>query len=144
MRIRRTSGNLLIEPPSVATGDIAFNLIIFFLVCASVQPDSGRKQMLPRSEEQAKQQQQQTKNVEVMLTRTTAAINGDLVAPRDFTPRLKTLLAGRARPEDRVVVVKSRPETPYDFWIDVTAKIEEAGGTVTIQREEERTIAVGN
>lgn len=142
MRPRR-SNNLLIEPPSVATGDIAFNLIVFFLVCASAQPDSGRKQTLPRSEEKAKQEQQ-SKNVEITLTRTTAAINGDLVPQREVLPRLKTLLSGKARPEDRVVVVKSRPDTPYLFWIDVTALIEEAGGTVTIQREEERTVQVGD
>lgn len=142
MRPRR-SNNLLIEPPSVATGDIAFNLIVFFLVCASAQPDSGRKQTLPRSEEKAKQEQQ-SKNVEITLTRTTAAINGDLVPQREVLPRLKTLLSGKARPEDRVVVVKSRPDTPYLFWIDMTALIEEAGGTVTIQREEERTVQVGD
>ena len=47
---RRTS-KLLVEPAAVATGDIAFNLIVFFLVCASTQPDSGRKQDLPRSEQ---------------------------------------------------------------------------------------------
>ncbi len=126
----------------MATGDIAFNLIVFFLVCASVQPDSGRKQTLPRSEEKSKQEQQ-TKNVEVLLTRTTAAINGDLVPQRQLLPRLKTLLANKPRPEDRVVVVKSRPDTPYAFWIEVTGVIEEAGGTVTIQREEERTVQVG-
>ncbi len=142
MRPRR-SNNLLIEPPSVATGDIAFNLIVFFLVCASAQPDSGRKQTLPRSEEKAKQEQQ-SKNVEITLTRTTAAINGDLVPQREVLPRLKTLLSGKSRPEDRVVVVKSRPDTPYLFWIDMTALIEEAGGTVTIQREEERTVQVGD
>ena len=61
MKIRRRSSNLLIEPPSSATGDIAFNLIIFFLVCASVQPDSGRHQTLPRSEET---EQKQEKNAE--------------------------------------------------------------------------------
>ncbi|MEY4180085.1 MAG: hypothetical protein RLY70_3659 [Planctomycetota bacterium] len=126
----------------MATGDIAFNLIVFFLVCASVQPDSGRKQTLPRSEEKAKQEQQ-TKNVEVLLTRTTAAVNGDLVPQRELLPRLRTLLSGKPRPEDRVVVVKSRPDTPYAFWIEVTGLIEEAGGTVTIQREEERTVQVG-
>ena len=142
MRPRRAN-NLLVEPPSVATGDIAFNLIVFFLVCASAQPDSGRKQTLPRSEEKAKQEQQ-SKNVEVMLTRTTAAINGDLVPQREILPRLKTILSAKPRPEDRIVAVKSRPDTPYLFWIDVTALIEEAGGTVTIQLEEERTVQVGN
>lgn len=142
MRSRR-SNKLLVEPPSVATGDIAFNLIVFFLVCASVQPDSGRKQTLPRSEETQKQEQK-SENVEVMLTRSTAAINGDLVTPANFLPRLRTLLAGKPRPEDRVVVVKSRPDTPYTFWIDITSLIEQAGGTVTIQREEERTVQVGD
>jgi biopolymer transport protein ExbD len=141
MRSRR-SDKLLVEPPSVATGDIAFNLIVFFLVCASVQPDSGRKQTLPRSEE-TKKQEQKSENVEVMLTRTTAAINGDLIPQANFLPRLRTLLSGKPRPEDRVVVVKSRPDTPYAFWIDVTSLIEQAGGTVTIQREEERTVQVG-
>jgi len=48
MRLLRKN-NLLVEPPSSATGDIAFNLIVFFLVCASVQPDSGRHQTLPRA-----------------------------------------------------------------------------------------------
>lgn len=139
----RRSSKLLIEPPSVATGDIAFNLIVFFLVCASVAPDSGRKQQLPRSEEKQQQKEQKSQNVEVSLTRTTAAINGDLVRTKDFLPRLRTLLANKSRPEDRVVVVKSRKETPYDFWITITGMIEDAGGTVTIQREEERTISIG-
>ena len=140
MRPRRNS-NLLIEPPSVATGDIAFNLIVFFLVCASSQPDSGRKQSLPRSEEQSKEEKK-TENIEVQLTRTTAALNGDLIRPRDFAPRLRALLAGKQRPEDRVVIVKSKPDTPYDFWILITGLVEEAGGTVTIQREEERQVQV--
>ena len=50
MKERRTN-KLLIEPPASATGDIAFNLIIFFLVCASVQPNSGRSQTIPRSDD---------------------------------------------------------------------------------------------
>ena len=61
MKIRRRSSNLLVEPPSSATGDIAFNLIVFFLVCASVQPDSGRRQVLPRSEETEQKQEKDNK-----------------------------------------------------------------------------------
>jgi biopolymer transport protein ExbD len=141
MRPRR-SANLLVEPPSTATGDIAFNLIVFFLVCASVQPDSGRKQTVPRSET-LEQKARQEQHIEVMLTRTAQAINGDFVRTRQFVPRLKSLLAGKPRPEDKVVVVKSKPEVPYHHWITVTTMIEEAGGIVTIQREEEREVQVG-
>ena len=140
MRARRST-RLLVEPPSTATGDIAFNLIVFFLVCASVQPDSGRRQTLPRSET-AGEKTPQAEHVEVLLTRTAVAINGDVVRPDRFVPRLKTLLAGKALPEDKVVVVKSKPEVPYHHWIKYTTLIEEAGGIITVLREEEQELRI--
>ena len=75
---RNRSTKLLVEPPSSATGDIAFNLIVFFLVCASIQPDSGRQQEIPRSEEN-QEQKEELENVEVALTGNLNAIsiNGD-------------------------------------------------------------------
>ncbi len=141
MKIRRRSSNLLIEPPSSATGDIAFNLIVFFLVCASVQPDSGRHQMLPRSEE-TEQKQEKDKNIEVVVKRQVALVNGDVVPAADFSARMAALLAGKPRPEDKVVVVKSDDDVPYHFWMTVTSQIEDAGGIITLQIEEEREIQV--
>jgi biopolymer transport protein ExbD len=140
MRTRRAT-SLLVDPPGLATGDIAFNLIVFFLVCASVQPDSGRRQTLPRSETQS-EKTPQTEQIEVLLTRTAAAINGDVVRERHFAPRLKALLANKIRPEDKVVVVKSKPEVPYHHWIKYTTLIEEAGGIITVLREEEQEVRV--
>ena len=137
----RRDSKLLVEPPASATGDIAFNLIVFFLVCASVQPDSGRKQTLPRSE-QEEQQQEEQKQIEVQLTRTVASLNGDPLPRKEFAVRLRRLLESKSTPEDRVVVVKSKPDVPYDFWIEVTGVIEQAGGLITIQREEEQTVRV--
>jgi biopolymer transport protein ExbD len=138
MRLTRNT-NLLVEPPSVATGDIAFNLIVFFLVCASTQPDSGRKQNIPKSESK-EEQKQQSENIEVTLDRTGAAINGVRAAPVDFVPKLRRLLSAKTRPEDKIVVVKSSKDTPYHHWIAVTGMIDEAGGIVTLQLEEERTV----
>ena len=135
------STKLLIEPPSSATGDIAFNLIVFFLVCASVQPDSGRKQSIPRSEQQ-EQKTEDTKHIEVLLTRTTAAINGNPVPLPRFAAQMRKALQGKTRPEDRVVVIRSKPDTPYQHWIEVTGMIEDAGGMITIQLEEEREVIV--
>lgn len=142
MRIRHRS-NLLVEPPASATGDIAFNLIIFFLVCASVQPDSGLKQSIPSSET-VEEKSQESKNIEVLLTRTTVAINGNFIGMQQFIPSLKAKLLGKSKPEDRIVVVKSRPDTPYTHWIQVTAAIEQAGGVITLQLEEEREVQLPN
>ena len=135
MKARRAT-KLLVEPPASATGDIAFNLIVFFLVCASVQPDSGRRQTLPRSEKQEKETPQ-TEQVEVRLARTTAMINGNVTRERDFVPKLKAILANKNRPGDKVVVVKSEQEVPYHHWIKYTSLIEDAGGIITVLREEE-------
>ena len=131
----------LSEPPGVATGDIAFNLIVFFLVCASTQPDSGRKQTLPRSEQNAQTQEEQ-QNLEVKLTRTAVVINGEVATPDQFDSLITAKLRGKERPEDRIVVIKSDKDVPYVRWIDFTSRIEDLGGTITLQLEEEREVQV--
>ena len=136
--MRRTT-NLLVEPPSSATGDIAFNLIVFFLVCASVQPDNGRKQTIPRSEE-VESKSENVENIEVLVKRQAVIINGDPIGPAQLGARISALLAGKPRQEDKVVVVKSDKDVAYHHWIAVTTRIEDAGGIITLQIEEEREI----
>ena len=138
MRERRRN-KLMVEPPSSATGDIAFHQIVFFLVCASVQPDSGRQQTLPRSEQES---EEQSENIEVQLGRNTVMLNGNVLRQEDFDAALKRALTGKTRDEDRVVVVKSKADTPYYHWVTVTEMIESAGGIITIQTEEEQQVVV--
>ena len=138
MKARRNT-KLLIEPPASATGDIAFNLIVFFLVCAAVQPDSGRPQTIPRSENKSETEEE---HVNVQLKRTTVLLNGDPIAERDLVRRLKQALSGKPRPEDKVVVMQSDKDVEYQRWMTVTGMIEESGGLLTIQTEEERTVQV--
>lgn len=140
MRKKRRQ-KLLTEPPGVATGDIAFNLIVFFLVCASTDPDTGRKQTLPRSEQNAQTQEEQ-QNIEVKLTRTAIVVNGEVANANQFETLISTKLRGKARPEDRIVIVKSDKDVPYVRWIDFTSRIEDLGGIITLQMEEEREVVV--
>lgn len=140
MRLRRRSANLLVESPSAASGDIAFNLIVFFLVCASVQPDSGRMQDLPRSESK-QEQKQEAKNIEVALSRTSQSVNGITTSDARFQVELAAKLRAKSDPADRIVVVKSAKDTPFDRWVLVTGWINAAGGIVTLQLEEEQVIA---
>ncbi len=149
MNLRRRS-KLLVELPAVATGDIAFNLIVFFLVCVSVSPDTGRRQDIPRAEPR-KEEKQQTKPVEVNLKGGVVMLNGNVVTIANFEDELVKVMkrkeeSGREvrdMPDaDRIVVVSTKDDrnTPYKFWIQVTAAIERAGGIVTLQLEEERII----
>jgi biopolymer transport protein ExbD len=114
---------------------------VFFLVCASTQPDTGRKQIIPRSESQAKQTEQ-SQNLEVSVDRNGVTVNTEKIPMTDFPSRIKRKLQGKSRPEDRIVVVKSSKDVPYHHWITVTGAIEEAGGIITLQLEEERQVQV--
>jgi biopolymer transport protein ExbD len=133
---------LLVEPAAVATGDIAFNLIVFFLVCASTQPDRGRRQDIPSSEQSKAEQKQE--NTEILVTKNGLVLNGAAVRHVELPNRLRIHFQGKPRPDDRVVVIKTRPDTPYENWIKVTSMVQDAGGSITIQREEEQTVTVGN
>ena len=141
MRKKRLRLSPMVEPPASATGDIAFNLIGFFLVCASVQPDSGREQSLPRSDQDS---EEQTENIQVQLTRNAVMLNGAILSQDDFAIALGRSLKGKVRPEDRVVIVQSKPDTPYSHWVIVTEMIDQAGGIVTIQTEEVQQMVVPN
>ena len=128
------------EPPSSATGDIAFNLIVFFLVCASVEPDAGIKQSLPASEQT--QQESQTEHIQVEITRAGQKINEQVIRKEEFLSRLKRLLKGKTKEEDRVVVVKSGQDATWQHWLEVTTLIDDAGGIMTMQLEEEREVMI--
>lgn len=121
--------------------DLAFNLLIFFVVCASTAPERGRPQQMPAASKD-KQTEQKGQNVEVKITRTTVSVNGTEVPMATLGDKLRESLKGKSRPEDRIVVVSSEKDTPYSQWIRATGVIEDAGGVITLQLEEERVVGV--
>ena len=139
MKLKR--GKMLIDPPASASSDIACILIIFFLVCAAIQPEPGLAQILPKTEEQ-KEQRDQSKNIEVSITPTNIVLNGSPLQLAEFTRRIKAALQKKTLEADRIVVVKSTPNTPYPLWIRVSQVIEQAGGILTLELESEKTINV--
>lgn len=139
MKLKR--GKMLIDPPASASSDIAFTLIIFFLVCAAVQPETGLSQILPKTEEQT-EKRDQSKNIEVTITPTSIVLNGSPLQLPGFSQRITAALKQKTRESDRIVVVKSSPDTPYTLWIAVSQAIEQAGGILTLELETERVINV--
>jgi biopolymer transport protein ExbD len=142
MRIRRKN-RMMNEPPAIMLTDLAFNLLIFFVVCASTDPDSGRRQNVPSGSKQDSNAAQMEQNIEVTLAKETASINGILTKDADLESKIKTMLAGKTKPEQRVVVVKTtRKDTPYHYWIKVTGLIEEAGGIIAVEVEKSNEVQV--
>ena len=139
MKLKR--GKMLVDPPECASSDIAFTLIIFFLVCAAVQPETGMSQVLPKAEEKS-QERDQSKNLEVSITASSIVLNGSPLQLPEFTRRIAAELKTKTRDQDRIVVVKSSPDTPYPAWIGVSRAIDGAGGILTLEVESEKTIQI--
>ena len=136
MKLRRPK--YLVETPTSAMNDIAFILIVFFLVCASVEPEDGRSQVIPRSEKN--EDRQTSQSTEVGLTPATVTIDGTPYRLNEFQSRIRHILAQKKTEAERVVVLKSQADVPYEHWIAMTGIIERAGGIVTLLLEEEQTV----
>jgi biopolymer transport protein ExbD len=122
--------------------DLAFNLLIFFVVLASTDPEvRGRPQQTPSSTQDSSTDQKPT-NVEVTISRNSVKVNEAEVPIDNLLAKMTELLAGKTKPEDRIVIVKSDGDTPYRQWIKVTGLIEKAGGMITLQIEEEKEVQV--
>ena len=89
MKLKR--GKLLVDPPASASSDIAFILIIFFLVCAAVQPETGIAQILPKTEEKT-EKQEQSKNIEVSITPNSIILDGSPLKLKEFPLKLNLSL----------------------------------------------------
>lgn len=123
--------------------DLAFNLLIFFVVCASsAQEQKGKPQQVPSTQSETKQTDTKPQTVEVAMTRTNVTLNGKEVTIPELRTQVAALLANKTKPEDKIVEVKSAKDTPYSVWIRVTGAIEEAGGVVTLQVDVEKDVIV--
>lgn len=139
MKLNR--GKMLVDPPACASSDIAFTLIIFFLVCAAVQPETGMSQALPKTESKS-EKRDQSQNIEVSITPTSIVLNGSPLQIAEFSKRIASELSKKNREADRIVVVKSAADTPYPVWLNVSQAIDQAGGILTLELESEETINV--
>ncbi len=139
MKLNR--GKMLVDPPACASSDIAFTLIIFFLVCAAVQPETGMSQALPKTESKS-EKRDQSQNLEVSITSSSIVLNGNPLNLENFTTSIAAELKKKTREADRIVVVKSAPDTPYPIWLGVSQAIDQAGGILTLELETEKTITI--
>ncbi len=139
---RARTNKRVYEPPAVLLTDLAFNLVIFFVVIASTEPATGRKQPIPSSSKDQKAATQTTQNIEVSLEGETVSVNGARVPFGQLTDKLRPMLSGKTKTEERMVVLRTSKNTFYRDWIHVTNMIEEAGGIVALQLEDSQTVVV--
>ena len=117
------------EIPSSSMADIAFLLLIFFLVTTTFPKDKGLAIVLP---EQGEEQEVSQKNILHILINPTGAVT----IRRGESQQEQTVRPGDveaiwrqdvAQNENLIAAVKTHPDAPYRFMIDVLDALQSAG-----------------
>ena len=109
------------EVPTSSTADIAFLLLIFFLVTTTFPKDKGLAVVLPEPGEEAQVSQRNILHLIVMPNGTVDVKRGESQQVQQMRPRE---IEGLWRQEvtanpNLIAAVKTHPEAPYRYMVDV-------------------------
>ncbi len=121
--------------PSMAMGDIAFNLLIFFVILARATDDSHVRWDPAKAIDVTSAGV--AKASVVIDAENRYFINGQQVGITQVTPQIEQIL-GDARGEDRKVLLKIHRDATANHFEPIIEAVAEAGGTIMHVLEEEQ------
>lgn len=122
--MRRKRSNLK-QIPSASMADIAFLLLVFFLITTTISMDKGIGQVLPAIGEEL---EVNPKNITKVLVNAAGQVLHDeeLVPMNQLRARIRNMLAQN---DKLIVSVKTHPMTKHQVYIDVLDQLKQAGAT---------------
>jgi len=116
------------EIPSSSMADIAFLLLVFFLVTTQFDTKKGLNLTLPPLAEDAEEVKMKQKNIAKIRVSQDGNIDfdGEIVGLRELRRSLQEKLAGN---DKMVVSLETDPRASYQNMIDVLDEIQLAGAT---------------
>ncbi len=125
------------EVPVASFSDIAFLLIIFFILAAELQQRRyGFSVDLPSGEKS--EAQEQKKSTMVSIKDATVALNGTQMPMAELRQQLFALnLRTKTVEADKIVLLESGPGVNYQNYFETMSLIHAAGGIIAIAREPE-------
>lgn len=123
------------EIPTGSFSDIAFLLIIYFLVATTLLKVKTITADLPSGEKSAQAQSEKTPIIN--LRGAEIFFNDKPVGIADLEARLAALELADKQPSQRVIMLESARGTPYENYFNALAAISENGGVVALVQEEE-------
>jgi biopolymer transport protein ExbD len=120
--------------PVDSFSDIAFLLIIFFIVAASLTQTMGFHTEIPASKTSSKEQK---KTTSIKINNNTYFLNDSKATLEELEEHLIGLeLPKKENPEDKIVMLELAGQADYQKFYSAMAAIATAGGTVAIVKEE--------
>ena len=111
--------------PSASMADIAFLLLVFFLVTTTISMDKGIGLVLPAIGEELEVNPKNITNV-LINAAGQVLLDEELVPVNQLKGRIRTMLA---RNDKLIVSVKTHPQTKHQAFIDVLDQLKQARAT---------------
>lgn len=111
--------------PSASMADIAFLLLVFFLVTTTISMDKGLGLVLPAVGEEL---EVNPKNITNLLIDPTGRVllDEELVPLNQLRGKVRTMLNQNSK---LIVSVKTAPQTKHQHYVDVIDQLKQAGAT---------------
>jgi biopolymer transport protein ExbD len=126
-----------VELPTDSVSDIAFLLIIFFILTTTLAKVSGFKVELPSADTSQSQKKQEEKTPSVQLTDGKILFNEQGVSIDELRDRLLDLQLDKKQGEQKVVTLEAAGKVDYQAYYEAMAAIATAGGVVALLEEGE-------
>ena len=123
------------EIPTGSFSDIAFLLIVFFIVATTLVKTKSITADLPTGQKNSQAQTDKTPTIN--LRGTEIFFNDKSVTLENLHERLAALELAKETPEKRVIMLESTKGTNYDTYFQALAAISANGGVVALVEEEE-------
>lgn len=123
------------EIPTGSFADIAFLMIIYFLVATTLVKVKSITADLPTGEKQADAQIDKTPTLN--LRDEEMLFNDNAVTLVELNDRLAALKLPDQEPGKRIIMLEATDETPYEVYFHALAAISANGGVVALVEEEE-------
>jgi biopolymer transport protein ExbD len=123
--------------PTDSLSDIAFLLIIFFILTTSIRRLTGFTTDMPSAQKSPPQTQQTEKTPTVTLVGGQLKMDGAAIEMPGLQQKLGGLNLPARKESDRVVILETSGKVVYQQYYEVLAAISGAGGIVGILTEDE-------
>ena len=137
MALARRKEKRELEIPTDSVSDIAFLLIIFFILTTTLSKLTGFTAELPSAAASQQQAKSDAKTPTVQLASGKLLFDEREVSIAALRERLLDLRLANRQGEERIVMLEAAGKVDYQTYYEVMAAISAAGGVVAIVEEDE-------
>ncbi|HUT34442.1 MAG TPA: biopolymer transporter ExbD [Planctomycetota bacterium] len=128
----------LFEPELTSFADIAFLLIVFFILTTTFITPAGNKLDIPSASADPAKSEDKQLTITLVGQDIRYGSQGERVTLDDLRRKLLGQNFRAKPPGKRIVIVNARPDVPYELYFEVVMAIHGADGVLALLEEEEK------